>query len=661
MPSSSTTSALSTLRQRKPLSLTAEGTGDVDDSAISPSRLSKPHVSNGNTTDLDGGDGDNFGNNGNPTLMETLGHSITTLPILNDDGSGHYATEYTHIPLNNSTGNVKENKTDGNDVKISTNGVNKFNHHHCTSSSASIPTTAKSASAVIPKTAEPSTKSLSPTDASQQPQQQQPQQDDDTSSRRHLTSMTGAQVAKDEKRKSKIMVRAISGAGLIAVFSSCVYLGHLYVCGIVAVSEFLLFRELVKVRYNAYFNTIQDTIPLFRTTQWMWFSVAIFYTYGDFVTEVIQSNPDMHYLMRYSQYVNTIAFSLYSATFVVTIATMQTGHIKFQLNQLCWTIVVLCLTVGQMKYIMHNIFNGLFWFTFPFLLVVVNDVMAYFSGITCGRKFIQRPFISFSPNKTWEGFIGGGIFTMIAAWYLSRLLAQFPWMTCPINEFRFIPDALECDNHHIFEQAQSVFPSQVFEVFPHGLVKMIPGIVEICSIKSSSSSSSSSSFPNIADPALSSSDVINNYYSTPQLTRCISGERSHVFHHFELVLKDVYPIQIHALCLGFFASVVAPFGGFLASAIKRAYGVKDFGAILPGHGGVTDRLDCQFMMALFVWVHYNTFVRMTTVSVSKLLYFFNMMSAEEKREFLEEILPPDKPTNRMLLKRFGEYSLAGRN
>jgi phosphatidate cytidylyltransferase len=51
--------------------------------------------------------------------------------------------------------------------------------------------------------------------------------------------------------------------------------------------------------------------------------------------------------------------------------------------------------------------------------VVVNDVMAYFSGITCGRKFIRRPFISFSPNKTWEGFIGGGIFTMVAAWYLS--------------------------------------------------------------------------------------------------------------------------------------------------------------------------------------------------------------------------------------------------
>jgi phosphatidate cytidylyltransferase len=449
-------------------------------------------------------------------------------------------------------------------------------------------------------------------------------------------SLSGSQVAKDEQRSKKIMVRAVSGAGLIAVFSSCVYLGHVYVCGVVALSEFLLFRELVKVRYNAYFNTIQDTIPLFRTTQWMWFFLAIFYTYGDFISEVIQSNPDLHYLVPYAQYLNTLAFTLYSATFVLTIATMQTGHIKFQLNQLCWTIVVLCLTVGQMKYIMHNIFNGLFWFTFPFLLVVVNDIMAYFSGITCGRKFIHRPFISFSPNKTWEGFIGGGIFTMIAAWYLSRFLAKFQWMTCPVNEFRLLPDPLDCEKHHVFMTAQSVFPHQLFEVFPKGLVKMIPGIVEICSVRD---------------------DAVGDGLSV--LRPCISGEKSHVFHHFELVLKNVYPIQIHALWLGFFASVVAPFGGFLASAIKRAYGIKDFDSLIPGHGGVTDRLDCQFLMALCTWVHYNTFVRMATVSVPKLVYHYNMLTLAEKQEFLMEIVPSDSREGSHLLKKLQEFALLG--
>lgn len=429
------------------------------------------------------------------------------------------------------------------------------------------------------------------------------------------TMVNTNKVAKDESRLGKMMTRAASGAGMIGVFCGCVYSGHLYVCMIVALSEFLLFRELVKVRYNVYYRTIQDTIPLFRTTQWMWFFVAIFYTYGDFVNEVIQHNSHLHYLAPYAQYIFTYcAFALYSGTFVMTIATMQTGHIKFQLNQLCWTIVVLCLTVGQMKYIMHNIFNGLFWFTFPFLLVVVNDIMAYVSGITCGRKFIQRPFIKFSPNKTWEGFIGGGIFTMIAAWYLSRALAQYSWMTCPTNEFRLAPSRLECENHHIFQQAQSIIPDQVFEILPIHLVKMIPGIVEYCSVKNP--------VTGLANAGVS---------------RCISGEASHTFHHFELVLKNVYPIQIHALWLGFFASVVAPFGGFLASAIKRAYGIKDFDSLIPGHGGVTDRLDCQFMMALCTWVHYNTFVKLATVSVPKLMYMYKMLSDTEKKAFVDGI------------------------
>ena len=179
---------------------------------------------------------------------------------------------------------------------------------------------------------------------------------------------------------------------------------------------------------------------------------------------------------------------------------------------------------------------------------------------------------------------------------------------------------------------------------------MVPGIVEICSIKPSNSF--------FGGDAASSASAVHEYL-TPELTRCISGEESHIFHHFELVLKDVYPVQIHALWLGFFASVVAPFGGFLASAIKRAYGIKDFGAILPGHGGVTDRLDCQFMMALCVWVHFNTFIRATTVSVPKLIYFFNMMTSEEKLAFLQEILPDDSSKKRLLLKTFGEYAVSG--
>ena len=53
------------------------------------------------------------------------------------------------------------------------------------------------------------------------------------------------------------------------------------------------------------------------------------------------------------------------------------------------------------------------------------------------------------------------------------------------------------------------------------------------------------------------------------------------------------PYQFHVLVMACFASLVAPFGGFFASGFKRAFNVKDFGQSIPGHGGMTDRMDCQ--------------------------------------------------------------------
>ena len=261
--------------------------------------------------------------------------------------------------------------------------------------------------------------------------------------------------------------------------------------------------------------------------------------------------------------------------------------------------------------------------------------MAYVSGLSFGRKFIQRPFIRFSPNKTWEGFIGGGVCTLIIAWYLSRYLAQFTWMTCPTNEFNLWPNAFDCKLDPIFLQAVVRVPPQIFELFPRNLVQMIPHVVQICSIKTSD-------------------EDLTSFFTaaTGSLTPCVSGDETQVHHHFELTLRNYYPIQVHALWLGLFASLVAPFGGFLASAIKRAYGIKDFDSIIPGHGGVMDRMDCQFLMALYTWVHYNTFVKLATVSVPKLTYMYSLLTEQEQMEFLETIASESRRLKRWSLQDY---------
>lgn len=75
-----------------------------------------------------------------------------------------------------------------------------------------------------------------------------------------------------------------------------------------------------------------------------------------------------------------------------------------------------------------------------------------------------------------------------------------------------------------------------------------------------------------------------------------------------LSVIEVCPVQYHALVLSAFASLLAPFGGFFASGLKRAHKIKDFGDLIPGHGGMTDRMDCQVMTGFFTYVYLESFV-----------------------------------------------------
>ncbi|RHY98329.1 hypothetical protein DYB37_011400 [Aphanomyces astaci] len=105
----------------------------------------------------------------------------------------------------------------------------------------------------------------------------------------------------------------------------------------------------------------------------------------------------------------------------------------FRSIQLTWTIVTLCLIVFQMRFVLDSICKGLVWLFFPASLVVCNDCFAYFCGKLVGRRVFTTPFLKLSPNKTWEGFLGAFLCTLVFAFWSSALLAQSPWMICPLE------------------------------------------------------------------------------------------------------------------------------------------------------------------------------------------------------------------------------------
>lgn len=204
----------------------------------------------------------------------------------------------------------------------------------------------------------------------------------------------------------------------------------------------------------------------------------------------------------------------------------------------------------------HLIIQNILSGLFWFLLPCGLVIVNDIFAYLCGITMGKTKLISISPKKTLEGFLGAWFFTVLASVILVKVLSSSQYMTCPIED----------------DLKVNVFSNMTCDLNPV---------------------------------------FIPQEFRLPPLT---------VFKKLDLPTSIIIkPIYIHAINLSSFASLFAPFGGFFASGLKRAVKAKDFGDSIPGHGGVTDRVDCQFMMGSFTYLYYQTFISENRINVSSVL------------------------------------------
>ncbi|XP_068703938.1 phosphatidate cytidylyltransferase 1-like [Montipora capricornis] len=331
-------------------------------------------------------------------------------------------------------------------------------------------------------------------------------------------------------------------------FAVIIHFGPLALILLIQCIQIKCYHEIISIGHK---NYEKYNLPWFRSLSWYFLLCSNFFFYGESITDYFNGNPSPlsddeseEVVKAYITYHRLISYLLYLIGLILFVFSLKKDHYKVQFSLFAWTHVTLLIVVTQSHFIIQTLFEGLIWFFLPVSMVICNDIFAYIFGFFFGRT----PLIKLSPKKTWEGFIGGGVTTVIYGWLVSHFMCQYQYFVCPIEFSGSITDfKTACEPSSLYKLTAFNIPAPVKYLLGFG--------------------------------GLSQDDVW------------------------------LYPMQFHSIILSLFSSLIAPFGGFFASGFKRAFKVKDFGDTIPGHGGLMDRFDCQLLMATFVYVYHNTFIR----------------------------------------------------
>ena len=93
------------------------------------------------------------------------------------------------------------------------------------------------------------------------------------------------------------------------------------------------------------------------------------------------------------------------------------------------------------------------------------------------------------------------------------------------------------------------------------------------------------------------------YHYSPQVSQFL--HHVHLLNEYDDWLRFYYWATWKVVLLSAILNIAAQLGDLVESAIKRGADVKDSGSILPGHGGMLDRIDALLLAAPVLWCFAN--------------------------------------------------------
>ena len=213
--------------------------------------------------------------------------------------------------------------------------------------------------------------------------------------------------------------RTIFGVMFAIVVLGCLYLGGMFAAIMLAAVVMIGSTEIANL-YSKH-----DGIAIKKTLQIM--SVMLFVFLATFA-----ESPDT---MEGSIFIAPIFFNI-----PLLIALFSKKHDYTKVIGSVWlSMIFVAFPCGIMMMFYNEYFigtdQGWLLLIFSIILIWVNDIFAYLTGVSIGR---HKLFERISPKKTIEGSIGGAVFTMLFAYLLNRFVLNVYFFDNYLNDMQVI-------------------------------------------------------------------------------------------------------------------------------------------------------------------------------------------------------------------------------